>query len=237
MAIKKGLASLQGYNKELLDAAAERNRPKADWFKWDNKTEVYMNFLQELDPDSDNYDEAQGLGVVAIEHFSVQEDFRKKRHALCTAESQGACWACDQHRNDRKAGWGPKSSLYITVAYAFSEDEKPKRGVLTRNFNSSFGQDVLAEAVDENTIVGRTYKVRKSGAGTTTAWSLKPSKTFQMDTSGLEAYDLENTVLREIAVDQQPAFYGYAQDGGEIGVSVAPTESTQEKPPAANDEW
>lgn len=213
----KGLAALKQFKAEQEARAAAANRPKANWFSFpDKKTNVaVVRFLQELDPDAENFDPKRGVGQVVIEHKSPNPDFRKQRRALCTLDQDENqdCYACERHAADRKAGWGQKTNLYINVLYTFDPNEAPKVGVLSRNFNSAFvSNQLMDEAVDENTITAVNYRITRSGDGPQTQWTLKPLKGEPFDDSGVEVFDLDQTAIISVAYNDQPKYYGSGEE-------------------------
>lgn len=228
--VKKGLAALKQFKADQEARAAAANRPRANWFSFpDKKTNVaVVRFLQELDSDAENYNEQRGLGAVVIEHKSPNQDFRKQRRASCTLDDEGHCYACERHTQDRKAGWSQKSNIYINVLYSFGENDVPKVGVLSRNFNSSFVTQLLDEAVDENTITDTNFRITRSGDGPTTAWTLKRlSKDTPYDDSDVEVFDVEQTAIININYADQPNYYGSGEDVAEKEAPAAQAKSSK----------
>jgi len=234
--VKKGLAALKQFKQDQEERIAAASRPKANWFSFpDKRTNVAtVRFLQELDEDADNYNADRGLGALIIEHLSPNPDFRKQKRASCTADTEGHCYGCERHAEDRKAGWGQKSSLYINVLYSFDEDEAPKVGVLKRNFNSSFVTQLIDEAAEENTITDANFRITRSGDGPTTQLTLKklsPAKVAPFDDSKAEVFNLEQTVLYNIAYSDQPKYYGSGEE------FAAKEEKPEAKKTFEDNEW
>lgn len=230
--IVSGLAGIKKY-KEEQDAKREAaNRPKAEWFKWPNKNvdTATVRFLQEFDTDASGYSEDRGLAIIAVEHNAPGPDGWKRR-GLCTLESEGSCYACERHAQDYKEGWRQKTNFYINALVQFG-DEAPEVVVISRNFNSSFVQALIEEAVDEGSITDANYKVTKTGKDTTTQWLLKRLKSEPFDDSNVEVFDLQVSAVREIAYEKQPEYYGavYQNDAAAEPSAGRGTAST-------DDEW
>lgn len=236
MSLIKGLAQIKKNQEEQAARAAERDKPKVAWLSsvFPKKTGDVVNvrFLQELDPDMTNYDEARGVGFIAVEHNAPGPDGFKYR-GKCTGD-EGACYACERHRLDYKEGWKPKQNLYINVALEF--EGKPQVFVLSRNANSTFIQSLIQEAIDEGSITDSMYRITKTGTGTQTQWIPKRlPKEPLLDDSGLTLFNIDEAVIRNIAYDEQPKYYGQA-----AGVSVDSDGDSSEggatKPPV-DEEW
>lgn len=205
--IVSGLAGIKKY-KEEQDAKREAAaRPKAEWFTWPKGvTTCTGRFLQELDVDATNYKEDRGIGVMAVEHQAPGPDGFKRR-GLCTRESEGACFACDRHAADYKEGWRQRTNFYINFLVDFGDGNK-KVVVLSRNFNASFTQALIEEAIDEGSITDSNFKITKTGQDTTTTWIPKRLKGEPYSDEGVEIFDLRETALRSIENDKQPEYYG-----------------------------
>ena len=103
MGIVKGLKDL---NKALdKPQSSGEGGPKGRWLKIEDGESLKIRFLQEIDPDSENYDERAGTAFIAVEHTNPDHYQRK---ALCSIEDQGRCFGCEQHRRDPKAKSGGK---------------------------------------------------------------------------------------------------------------------------------
>ncbi len=78
MGIVKGLKDLN----KVMDKpqASGGDGTKGRWVKLEDGESIKIRFLQELDPDSPNYNETLGLGFIAVEHTNPK-DYRRK--ALC----------------------------------------------------------------------------------------------------------------------------------------------------------
>jgi hypothetical protein len=223
--VKKGLAALKQHQEEQKAKEEARNRPKADWFSsvFPKKLgdEVVVRFLQELDPEARGYSDERGLGFIAVEHQAPGPEGYKRR-ALCTADSEGQCYACERHNLDYKEGWRQRQNLYINVLVKV--DGESKVFVLSRNANSSFAEQLIQEAVDEGSITDANYRITKTGSGTQTNWLLKRLKGDPMDDGGAEVFNLDETALREVPYEKQADYYGAVYNGG--GSSGGDSEAT-----------
>lgn len=227
MAIE-GLAGIKKYKEQVKAKEEARNRPKAEYLSSiypgnaKNKSGlgdvVVGQFTQELDKGSANYDPEKGIGLLLTEHEPPGRDGFKRR-ADCTdpeAEDADDCYACTVKKTDfvkdaPEGNWKTKTNLYIN--FAVLVDGEPKVFVLSRNASSGFFDQILQEIEDEGSLLTTSYRITKSGSGTTTTWTLKAVKDEMFDTSGLENFDLKETVQRAIPLDEQAAYYGAVYSG------------------------
>jgi len=208
-----GLAAIRAMQEQDKKAAAERERPKAEYFKFPaGVEEVTLRFAQELDEAASGYIEANGIGLIEIEHQAPGPDGYKRR-AKCTLED-GACYADERHAmrvEAEQGGWRPRKNFYINALVKVGTDE-PKMMVISRNAKSSFVEAVIDEAVEEGTITEKNYRVKKTGTGTSTSWLLKGLKGEPFPMTG-EVFDLKTTVIREIPYEKQAEYYGAVYSG------------------------
>jgi hypothetical protein len=246
MAVVKGLASIKKHQAEQQEKAAAGGKKFPEFlyrvFPKVVGNEVVVRFLQELDPDMDNYREDRGIGLIAVEHEagaeSKETEAPKKGFmykALCTAADDGECYACAKHKENYKGGWRPKQNLYINVLVEV--DGEKKVFVLSKNANSSFVQSLIQEAVDEGSITDANYRITKTGDGTTTQWLLKRLKGEPLDDSSAELWDLENEVLKDIPFEDQAEFYGKAHGGFTARESSSDSAPARSAAADDNDEW
>jgi hypothetical protein len=227
MGIKKGLKSINSYYAEEDRKREERNTPKATWFGLKDGESAKVRFLQELDPDSPNYSEKNGLGFIAVEHQSPK-NFRHK--ALCTIdeESGGECFGCEQRRlayqnGDKELGgkWNSKSRLYINVLVD-KAGEDPYVAILSQGRSAkSITDTVLDYATETGTITNRWWKITRKGSGLNdtsyTIMAFDPKDDVAVE--DYELFDLDN-VVRDVAYEDQEKHYGYADREEEL-VSVS----------------
>lgn len=202
------LADLTGAHELREQQIANRDRPKAEWFKIKEGESLTVRFLQELDPSSENYNPDFGTFLGATEH-TVPRDIDPQgfmKRALDTMESEGRDLAQELHQKDRKAGWGAQQNFYINVAV--DTPEGPKVQIFSRKLNSNFVKDLVEIFQDEGGITGQTYIISRRGSGPQTELRIKPAKAgMEFDVSGLEPWNLEEYAVRHIPYDEQEEFY------------------------------
>lgn len=203
MGLVKGLKNI-GATVDAEDAKFG-DGTKLTWFKIADKQTFKVLFLQELDPDSENYSQKNDLGVLAVEHNNPQK-FTKK--ALCTIDDEGRCWACEKHNENWKAGWKQKLKLYINVLVDNGKDE-PFVAVLSQgNGPKSVTPALIEYATDDGTITDKWFKVKRTGSGQTdTSYLLMPTTTKAgVNVEDYELFDL-NKAVREIPYDEQEMYF------------------------------
>jgi hypothetical protein len=97
MGVITGLAGI----KKKMERPIMDDAPRARWLKVEDGQSVKIRFINEIDPDSPNYDEKRGLAIVVAEHTNPK-DYRRK--AVCTLDDEGRCFGCEMHRKDPKDG-------------------------------------------------------------------------------------------------------------------------------------
>lgn len=239
------LADLKARKQAIKDREAAKDRQKASWLteilgadpkKPEKSDTVEVVFRQELDDAAPGYDPDRGKAQVVVEHFAPGDKGFLKR-ASCSLESEGECYACERHAQNWEEGWRQRTNFYVNVAARPLGSTEPfKPYVLSRNFNASFVDVIMAEAEDEeydNSITNNVFHVTKTGAKNTTAWTPKRRKTEAPDVSDLEFFDIDETVLRKIPYADQPKWY--------LGDSAVKSASDEDAPTgapaAADDEW
>jgi hypothetical protein len=203
MSIVKGLKDL---NKALDKPTYSGDENKGRWFKLEDGESIKVRFLQELDPDSPNYDQARGCGFIALEHVNPK-DYRKK--ALDTMESEGRDWANEQHRKDPKAGWKARTRLYINVLVDDGKEE-PYVAILSQGTSGKTITPTLIEYAGEmGSITNLMWRIKRNGTKTDTSYTIIPLAKDEtpFDFSGLELFDLEKTAVRHVPYAEQEAFY------------------------------
>lgn len=205
MGIVRGLKGINAH----LDAEEAKFSGSGDstptkWFKLNDKQAVKVLFLQELDPDSPNFSEKNDLGFLAVEHVNP-ENWRRK--AVCSIDDEGACYGCEQHSKDWKAGWKQKTRLYINVLVDNGTDE-PYVAVLSQgNGPKSITPSLIEQAGEMGTITDKWFKVKRSGAGAMdTSYLLTPLGAHDKNVEDFELFDLEKA-LRQVPYAQQEAHY------------------------------
>lgn len=225
-----GLAGLKAFQQAEKEKAAARERPKADWFSWPKGVDtVTVRFLNDWAEDSEAFTK-NGSPLLAVEHQAPGPEGYKRR-ALCTADDD-SCYACERHKANYQEGWKPRTNFYINALVQFP-DGTEKVLVMSRNANSTFVTDLIQELEDEGDISGANYRVKVTGEKTTTKWGLKRLTSEPLDVSNAEAFDLNETALRDVPYDKQPDYYGAVYQG--TADAPASTPSTSSAP--ADAEW
>ena len=204
MGLAKGLKELN----KVMDkpSYAEGEGTKARWFKIEDGDSVKVRFLQELDADSADYNEKNGLGFIANEHTNP-DDYRRK--GLCSMDDQGKCWGCEQHRKDYKKGWKARARLYINVLVEDGKED-PYVAILSQGASGKAITPTLIEYAGEmGSISNLNWRIKRNGKGTDTSYTIIPlaKDETKFDSSGLELYELEKLAVRDMPYVDQEAFY------------------------------
>lgn len=230
-----GLAQFKAEKARRAAAEEARNKPRANYFNWkhnknkDDKDVVYVRFLQEFDSEVPGYNEERGLPLMAVEHQAPGAKGFMRR-ANCTIESEGQCYACERHKEDRSLGWQQRSNFYIWVLVDYKDGEGPQPVVIARSFNSSFVEDLILEVEEdpENKIGDQMWKIQRTGSGKSTAWKLRKAPNVELlDDSSVEVLDLKEAVLRPIPYEGQAEYYGQVWKDGD------PVDGDDDKPAEA----
>lgn len=204
MSIVKGLKDLNKALDKPTYTGGEEN--KGRWLKIEDGESIKIRFLQELDPDSPNYNDKLGCGFIALEHTNPK-DYRRK--ALDTMETEGRDWAQEQHRKDPKAGWKARPRLYINVLVDDGKND-PYVAILSQGTSGKSVTPTLIDYAGEmGSITNLMWRIKRTGTKTDTSYTIFPlakdEKPF--DFSGLELFDLEKTAVRNVPYAEQEAFY------------------------------
>lgn len=215
MSVIKGLANINA----LLDKPKyDENKPKVRWLKLADGQAVKIRFLEELDEDSANYAEGRGLAMVVKEHTNPK-DFR--RRAVDTMDTEGRDWAEEMHRKDPKAGWRGRLRFYCNVLVNDGIEE-PYVAIWSMGVSKMSVFNTIREyAIETGSISNLEWKLKRSGQGTETSYTLIPSApdTEPFDWAEVEPYPIE-MALNKIPYAEQEAFYlGFDQAGGSSSTS------------------
>jgi hypothetical protein len=205
MGIVRGLNAL---NQQMEKSEYSGDGQKGTWLKINDGQSVKIRFMQEIDPDSENYNEKAGTAFIAVEHTNPESYQRK---ALCSIEDQGRCFGCEQHRRDPKSKWSGKKRFYANVIVDDGVKE-PYVAILSQGVSpKSITETVIAWAGETGSITNTLWKVKRTGKGATdTSYSAIPLPTAVLEPVNFEKYemfDLEKTAVRNVAYDEQEAFY------------------------------
>lgn len=219
MGISKGLKS--------IGKALERQGGSGDgvkYLKLADGEKVGIRFLQELDPDSPNYNDAAGLGVVAAEH-SNPANFQKA--AVCSADDEDKCFGCEMHRKDFKAKWGAKAKLYVNVLVKRADGTEEVAVLKQGNGPKSVTGNLIEFAIDNKSITNRPFTLKRKGSGPQdTEYVLLPQDKDESpyDVSQHELIDLSKA-YRQIPYAEQEEYFLGTQSGNDEDKSSTGSES------------
>jgi hypothetical protein len=202
MSVTKGLKDINA----LLDKPKyEGTGSKVRWLKLADGQAVKIRFIEELDEDSSNYDAKRGLAIVVKEHTNPKD---YKRKAVDTMDTEGRDWAEEMHRKDPKAGWKARLRFYCNVLV---DDgiEDPYVAIWSMGISKQSAFNTIREyALETGSISNLSWKLKRSGQGTETTYTLFPSgpDTEPYSWDGVEPFPLESA-LRNVPYAEQEAFY------------------------------
>jgi hypothetical protein len=224
MSIVKGLAAM---NKQMEQKSSSADSGvKGRWLQVKDGQSVKIRFLQEIDPDSEHYNDKSGLGFIAIEHTNPK-DYRRK--ALCTIDDLGQCFGCEQHRRNPKDGWKGRPRFYINVLVDDGQED-PYVAIFSQGTGpKSATPEISQYATETNSITNLNWKLKRTGEKTETSYSIIPLPTAEVkpiDFDKLELFDLEKTAVRNVPYMEQENFY--------MGVT---SDSSSESTTSSSVEW
>jgi hypothetical protein len=204
MTVIRGLKNINA----IVDKPRADGGLKARWLKLADGQSVKLRFIEELDEESPNYNEARGLSLVVKEHTNPK-DFR--RRAVDTSDSEGRDWAEEQHRKDPKAGWKGKLRFYCNVLV---DDgiEDPYVAIWSIGVGKMSVFNTIREyALETGSVSNVTWKLKRNGQGMETNYSLFPSApdTEPFDWDNVTPYALEMALNQIPYVDQEAFYMGY----------------------------
>jgi hypothetical protein len=209
----------------LKNISAVVDKPKGDmgskvrWLKLADGQAIKIRFMEELDEDSSHYSVDRGLSLVVKEHTNPK-DFR--RRAVDTMDVEGRDWAEEQHRKDPKSGWKGKLRFYCNVLV---DDgiEDPYVAVWSMGVGKMSPFNTIREyALETGSISNITWKLKRSGQGMETNYTLIPSApdAEPFDWQDFEPFALESA-LNQIPYAEQEAFYmGYDSASNAVSANV-----------------
>ena len=201
MGIIQGLDAIKSH----IDKPKGSDGPKARWLKLEDGQSIKLRFVNEVDPDSKNYDTSRGLAIVVAEHTNPK-DYRRK--AVCSMEEEGRCHGCEMHRRDPKAGWKARLRFYCNVLVDDGVED-PYVAIWSMGISKQSAFNTIREyALETGSISNTTWKVKRNGQGTETTYTLIPSApdSEPYDWGTVKPYPLESA-LRKIPYAEQEAFY------------------------------
>ena len=203
MSVVKGLANINA----LLDKPKyDSDKPKVRWLKLADGQAVKIRFIEELDEESPSYSDDRGLALVVKEHVNPK-DYR--RRAVDTMDTEGRDWAEEMHRKDPKAGWRGRLRFYCNVLVDDGVEEEPYAAIWSMGVSKMSVFNTIREyAIETGSISNLTWKLKRTGQGTETSYTLIPSvpDTEPFDWSNVKPYPIE-MALNKIPYAEQEAFY------------------------------
>jgi hypothetical protein len=202
MSVVKGLANINA----LVDKPKyDSDKPRVRWLKLTDGQAVKIRFVEELDEDSPSYSADRGLSVVVKEHTNPK-DYRRK--AVDTMESEGRDWAEEMHRKDPKAGWRGRLRFYCNVLVDDGIEE-PYVAIWSMGVSKQSAFNTIREyAMETGSISNLTWKVKRSGSGTETSYTLIPSApdSEPYKWGNVEPFDID-LALNNVPYAEQEAYY------------------------------
>lgn len=202
MSVVKGLANINA----LIDKPKyDSDKPRVRWLKLTDGQAVKIRFIEELDEDSPSYSASRGLSLVVKEHTNPK-DYRRK--AVDTMESEGRDWAEEMHRKDPKAGWRGRLRFYCNVLVDDGIEE-PYAAIWSMGVSKQSAFNTIREyALETGSISNVQWKLKRSGSGTETSYTLIPSapdsEPFNWGT--VEPFDID-LALNNVPYAEQEAYY------------------------------
>ena len=226
MGIVRGLNAL---NEQMEKPDYSSEGQKGTWLKLNDGQSVKIRFMQEIDPNSENYNEKAGTAFIAVEHTNPDHYQRK---ALCSIEDQGRCFGCEQNRRDPNSKWKGKKRFYANVIVDDGVKE-PYVAILSQGLGpKAITESVIAWAGETGSITNTNWKVKRTGSGPTdTSYSAIPLPTAENTAINFEKYelfDLEKTAVRDVPYEEQESFY--------LG-TTSPSSNSSDSSASSTVEW
>ncbi len=183
LTLKGGLGDMNAISglKSLKKLRDDAGKTDSNFIKLKDGESITIRFLQELDESGKFYNEARGLAVAIFDHI-VPNDFTR---FICTLESQGKCVGCERAALNK--AWRKRSRLLVNV---WVEEQQAVKVLTTGFSNKGVGSMLIEYAEDLGTICDRNYKLRRSGEGLSTSYSLLPREPSPFDFDSVEVIDL-----------------------------------------------
>lgn len=203
MAIK-GLAAFQQEN-ERRAANSGGDRKKVDYLRLDPNETVLIQFLQEVDEDSEHFDPDHGIGFINKEVQPPGATGYQRRYT-CTLDTEGKDYGVEQ-------GWDIKSRFYIQVWYRRRNGDQGL-AVIEQGWGPQTIVDYIYEhAAEEGTIRNQWFKYKRKGKKLNTSYSLFPKKQENLEEylaaqgeEYPELYDWDEDVLVNVPYERQRKF-------------------------------
>jgi len=186
------------------------------WVKFEEGKSVKIRFANETSDESSGYDEGRGLTLLVKEHVHPT-NYRLR--AECTMDDEGRCFACEVHQKDFKAKWGPKLRFYTNVLVDNGKDEPTVAVWGMGTYKSQTFSTIRDYAEEYKTLTQNVWKLKRSGEGTETTYSLLPgpTDTEPFDWSKYELFDLDLAINKVPYAEQEAYYFG----GGHAAADIA----------------
>lgn len=173
-----------------------------------------IRFLQEFDDSLPGYDERRGTIYWGDEHVSPK-DF--KLRAVCTMDSDGKCWACEQvHLPEIGKKWKPRMRFYANVIVRGVDGGEDKVKILAQGFgDKNVGKMLIGFSDEYEGLSGQDFKLSRSGSGMNdTSYMLIPKapKALSADDLKHEVKDISRYAKYVPYENQADFFNGNAKE-------------------------
>lgn len=170
--------------KNLKQVSENSQRGGGNFLSLKDGQSVTLYFIQELDKAGKKYDETRGLGISVFEHTNP-DDFSQR--FLCTQEDEGHCVGCERVTVNPR--WKRRSRLFIN---AFVKEENAVRVLATGFSSKGVGGALIEYAEDFMSLCDRYYKLKRTGEGLKTQYTLYPLEVTPLDIDQYQPVDLNN---------------------------------------------
>lgn len=197
------LTGLRAFESEI-DSTGGKTR----YFKPESGQAVKIQFLDDLDEGTPAVDAGAGIAILVKQHQAGKNFMRR---AQCTKDDEGRCYGCEQAVKHPQTGWGVTKRIYLNVLV---DDGRNEPYVAVWNLatkRSPVWEALKEEYVDNGTIADSPWRVRRTGSGTDTTYTIKKleggSAVFEM----YDRFDLTQ-IVSSVPYDQQEDHYNKTFD-------------------------
>lgn len=138
---------------------ALQSRKRTNYFSMKDGESVTMRFLQEMDPESDHYNEDAGVAVLATIVSPPTKDGWKYRYVV------------PEELLSEVSDWNFKTRLLINALVLVGDDEWEVQFWDTSKANA---RQLLEYNAEDGSITDKLFKVKRSGSSTDTTYILMP---------------------------------------------------------------
>lgn len=206
------LDSLEDITKYFEKRKEQReNRVEGRWlFLKDGQSErIYI--ASELDAGADNYNEAVGRGIVAVEH-QIPNHFPRRFECTRNDDDGEQCYGCelkaeayDSPDGNKDRYWLQKTSLYLNVLVENDKGELEPAMISQGSGPSTVTDQIIDMAVENGTIVG-WYKFSRKGQGKQTKYTLTQVKGDEVDVEEYKWPVLKDRATLHLPYEEQIKF-------------------------------